>query len=391
MEREIRRKGPGDYLAVTSSYPLLAKKMLPEFRYVFEDIYHYGIYNKLDKIFVFNQEKRNPWDRILFPDADVPTRVIIGSAQNPESLEAATIKAGWLDECGQKDFKRDAWEACERRGTINKARYLLTTTVYCLGWLKTEIYDPWVKGSEDIEVVQFDSNLNPAFSEEEFERLRAKMPSWKFDMQHRGRFARPAGLIYDKFDPIGQVIKPFNIPDNWPRYVGHDFGVNNTAALWFAQDPSTGNLYLYREYWKGGMSTFEHVSNWITLSGLDKDQPSERIARRVGGAASEEGWRGDFSQAGWRIEKPMISDVEARIQKVYGLEALGKKFVFNTCLNYLDEKQTYSRELNEFYQPTEKIENRQQYHLMSAEEYIISDLRTAAVGGSRSPQVFRWP
>ncbi|KKM27353.1 hypothetical protein LCGC14_1575660, partial [marine sediment metagenome] len=53
LEREIRRRGPGDYLAVTSSYPLLSKKMLPEFRYLFEDVYHYGTFNKLDKIFIF--------------------------------------------------------------------------------------------------------------------------------------------------------------------------------------------------------------------------------------------------------------------------------------------------------------------------------------------------
>ncbi len=383
LEREIRRRGPGDYLAVTSSYPLLSKKMLPEFRYVFEDIHHYGVYNKLDKIFIFNQEKKNPWDRILFPDADEPTRVIIGSAQNPESLEAATIKGGWLDECGQKDFKREAWEACERRGTIHKARYLLTTTVYCLGWLKMEIYDPWVKGSPDIEVVQFDSNLNPAFSEEEFERLRVKMPSWKFDMQHRGRFSRPAGLIYDKLDSA-HIIPPRELPEDWPRYVGHDFGVHNTAGIWKAYDQKTGDVYTYREYLKGNLSTFEHVSNFIEMS---KD---ERIAIRVGGAAGEEGWRGDFTQAGWRIEKPMIGDVEAGIQKVYGLEALGKHWVFNTCLHYIDEKTTYSRELNESYQPTEKIENKEEFHLMDAERYITGNLRTASVGGSKGPQVWRW-
>ncbi|KKN12787.1 hypothetical protein LCGC14_1012860, partial [marine sediment metagenome] len=336
-----------------------------------------------------NQEKKNPYDRALFPDADEPTRVIIGSAQNPESLEAATIKAAWLDECGQKDFKREAWDACERRGTIHKARYLLTTTVYCLGWLKSEIYDPWAKGSEDIDVIQFDSTLNPAFTEEEFERLRVKMPSWKFDMQHRGLFSRPAGLIYDKFDS-DHVIPPRELPSEWPRYWGGDFGVNNMAAVWKAYDPKTGDVYTYRDYLKGNLSTFEHVSNFLELSGSNEDPPRERFAIRVGGAPGEEGWRGDFTQAGWRIEKPMIGDVEAGIQKVYGLEALGKHWVFNTCLDYLDEKRTYSRELNDSYQPTDRIERKEWFHCMDADRYVTGNLRTASVGGSRGPSVFRW-
>ena len=31
LNREIVRKGPGDYLAVTATYPLLKLKLLPEF------------------------------------------------------------------------------------------------------------------------------------------------------------------------------------------------------------------------------------------------------------------------------------------------------------------------------------------------------------------------
>ena len=86
----------------------------------------------------------------------------------------------------------------------------------------------------------------------------------------------------------------------------------------------------------------------------------------------------------------LIGDVEVGIQKVYGLEALGKHFVFNTCLNYLDEKRTYSRELNDSYQPTDKIERKEWFHLMDAERYITGNLRTASVGGSKAPRWFRW-
>jgi len=329
LDREIRTMGPGDYLIGTATFPLLTRKLLPEFLYVFEDLFHYGTYNSYEKIFTFHSKKtaKRKTDYILFPDSDIPTRVIIGSAQNPESMESATVKGVWLDECGQRQFRRETWDAVQRRTLINKARILMTTTVYCLGWLKSEIYDQWVKSDPLIDVIQFDSIENPAFPIDEYQRMQKIMPSWLFDMQHRGRFSKPAGLIYDAFDQVNDVIDPFEIPESWPRYVGHDFGPVHTVALWKAYDPSTSTFYTYRDYSMHGLSTFEHVSNFIDLS------KGERIATRFGGSATEEGWRGDFTQAGWRIDKPLDNAVESGIMRVYGFEKLHKHKGFRTCQN----------------------------------------------------------
>ena len=375
LDREIRTRGPGDYIICTATFPLLDLKLLPEFLFVFEDLFHYGTYNAQRKLFIFHTKntRRQESDYVLFPDADITTRVIIGSAQNPESVESATVLGGWLDECGQRQFKRETHEAYERRTLINQARTLYTTTLYGLGWLKTDLYDRWLKhqkgeegGDPDIDVIQFDSIDNPAFPIEEYDRMKAIMPGWKFDLFHRGRYSRPAGMIYNAFDSASQVIPPFEIPNNWPRYVGHDFGPVHTVALWAAMNPATQDLFIYREYVEGGLSTFEHVTNWKELS------EGERIDTRYGGSSTEEGWRGDFTQAGWRIDKPLISSVEAGIQKVYGYEKLNKKKVFSTCQNYISEKQSYSRELDDMYNATSKIENKSVYHLMDAERYMIS-------------------
>ncbi len=375
LDREIRERGPGDYLIGTASFPLLQLTLLKEFLYVFEDLFHYGTYNAQKKLFLFHTEKtiREKTDYILFPDSDVGTRVIIGSAQNPESMESATVNGVWLDECGQKQFKRETWEAIRRRTFIKDARILMTTTLYGLGWLKTDIYDKWANGDPDIDVIQFDSTENPSFPIKKYRAMQEVMPSWKFDMFHRGRYSKPAGSIYNAFDSTNQIIPPFDIPNNWPRYVGHDFGPTNTVALWVALNPVTTELFVYREYVMGGLSTFEHVNNWIELS------KGERIDTRYGGSSTEDGWRGDFTQAGWRIDKPLISSVEAGIQKVYGYEKLGKKKVFSTCQNYISEKQSYSRELDDMYNPTDKIENKSIYHLMDAERYLISQFNPVGV------------
>uniref|UniRef100_A0A6M3J7W0 Putative terminase n=1 Tax=viral metagenome TaxID=1070528 RepID=A0A6M3J7W0_9ZZZZ len=386
MEREIRRKGPGDYLAITATFPLLNLKLLPEFRYVFESLYHTAVFKEVhgSRILVFNREKKKPGDVVLFDDAAYEeagvreTRIVFGSATNPESLESATAKAAVLDECGQKQFRRDSWEATLRRLSLAQGRALMLTTLYGYGWLKSEVYDEWVKGNPDFDIIQVDSIVNPAFPMAEWERAKATMPAWKFDLFYRGRFAKPAGLIYDSFDSSSAVIEPFDIPENWPVYVGHDFGQVNMAALWIAQDPATGYLYVFQEYLAGGLASFEHVNKWIEMS------KGHRIMKRVGGAHTEDGWRGDFTQAGWRIDEPTERGVAAGIQKIYGLFKTGKLFTFRTCPNFIDELNSYSYELDEKYQPIEgKIENKERYHLCDCVRGVGSDFNPVASPGKR--------
>lgn len=372
LEREIRTCGPGDYLAVTATFPLLNLKLLPEMLFVFQDLYHYGEYNRSEKVFYFHKVRKKKEDAILFPDSTATTRIIFGSATNPESIESATAKAAVLDECGQKQFRRDAWEAVLRRLSLAQGRALGITTLYGYGWLKDEVYDEWVRGNTDFDIIQIDSIINPSFPLAEYKRARDSLPDWKFELFYRGRFAKPAGLIYDCFDSTNHVVEPFEIPKEWPVYMGHDFGTNNMAALWYAQDPTTGYFYLFQEYLEGGLSNHEHVYQWNEMSkGL-------RIIKRAGGSHQEAGWRDAFTRAGWRIDEPTVLPVLEGIQKVYSLNKTGRILVFRTCVNYLDQKQSYSWELDDKYNPTDKIESKERYHFMDAERAIMSDFNPVA-------------
>lgn len=369
LDREIKREGPGDYLAITATFPLLKLKLLPEFLYVFQTLFHYGTYNASDRVFYFH---------------DAKTRVIFGSATNPESIESATAKAAILDELGQKQFRREAWEAVLRRLSLNQGRALGTSTLYQLGWLKNEVYDPWVAGDPTFDVIQVDSIVNPVFPREEYDRAKATLPSWKFNLFYRGRYDKPAGLIYDAFDERVCKIKRFAIPESWLRYVGMDFGGANTAALFIAQDPNTGFLYVYREYLCGGKSAAEHTETLQELS------MGEIIRRIAGGAAHEDGWREAFTRAGWHVLKPREKSVAPGIDRVYGFHKQNELYVFDDLPNYLDEKQTYSYKLDDKYQATDEIEDKARFHLMDAERYIISEFRPEWAGKPKAPAVWRY-
>lgn len=359
---EIRRCGAGDYLAVTASYDLFKLKMLPMLSGYFKDA--------LAKVRYY------PSERIL----DVPlygARVILRSAESGGGLESSTAKAAWLDEAGQESFTLETWEAVQRRLSLSQGRALLTTTIYNMGWLKTHIYDRWRAGDPDIDVIQFDSTANPAFPKAEYERARASMPLWKFNMFYRGRFERPAGLIYDSFNEQQHRVPRFAIPADWKRFLGLDFGGVNTAGLFFAAErgsdgSETGRLYLYREYKAGGRTAAEHATKLL--------EGEPMIPMCVGGSKSEGQWRREFQMGGLPVREPNIKDVEVGIDRVYSYHKQNELFVFDDLHGYLAEKLAYSRVLDSTGEPTEKIDDKSTYHFMDAERYILGRLRRSGGG-----------
>ena len=367
LHREIERCGAGDYLAVTSTYDLFKLKMLPELRDVFEDLLQVGRYWPGARVIELAEDLIPGKFWAQHQDDKMWGRIILRSADAKRGLESATAKAAWLDEAGMQEFTRDAWDAVFRRLSLQRGRILITTTLYCWHWLKLEVFDAWNAGDGDIEVIQLDSRVNPAFPMEEYDFQRKRMPQWKFDLFYRGLYSRPAGVIYDSFDDVSCKIKRFPLDERWPRHCGMDFGNIATAAMFYAQDPGTGFFYAYRSYMKGGLSVAEHASNLKEMS------RGENIIKRVGGAPSEDGWREAFTQVGWHVTRPKIRDVEVGIGRVYELHKLNKLFVFDDLLDYLDQKLSYSRELNDRFEPTDKIHDKESYHLMDAERSILSE------------------
>lgn len=366
LYREIQQRGPGDYIVATPTFPLLELKALPEFRRLFEDWLQLGTYiGSPSRRFTFSPSG----ERRTFGESgrDYRTNVYFGHAQDPDSLESATVKGTWLDEAGQKKFKLSSWEAILRRLSLNLGRALLTTTIYNLGWLKAKFWDAFQANDPDVDVIRFRSIDNPAFPMAEWERAERDLPRWKFDMFYRAVFTRPAGLIYDSFNEALHKCPRFEIPAKWPRYLGLDFGGVNTAALFYAENPEDRKLYLYREYKAGSRTAAEHAR--AILDG----EPG--IPRAVGGAKSEGQWRAEFAAAGLPISGPNISDVEVGIDRVYGAHRRNEIIVFDDLPGYLEEKMTYSRELDDNGEPTEKIDDKNSFHFMDAERYIVGWLR----------------
>jgi len=350
LDREIQQKGEGDYIAVTATYDLLKMKFLPDLQNYF--IHLLGWQYSASEKTIWKEYKPH-----LF------TRIICRSADAEGGLESASAKAALFDECGQDGVKVNAWEAILRRLSLSQGRVLAGTTPYNLGWLKTQIFDKWRAGDPDIQVIQFKSIMNPSFPRAEYERAKRTLPTWKFEMFYNGNFSRPAGMIYEDFD-TRHILPAFNIPADWARYMGTDFGAVHTCNVWLAQDPESKLFYLYRERLEGNKTTQQHVN--------DVKQYNEYNLITWGGAKSETQQRWDWAAAGLPIAEPPIFEVEPGINRIIALLKERRLFIFDTCSGIIDQFGTYSRELDANGQPTEKIKDKETYHYLDALRYVAS-------------------
>ncbi|MFD0053033.1 phage terminase large subunit [Streptomyces sp. NPDC127168] len=75
-----------------------------------------------------------------------------------------------------------------------------------------------------------------------------------------GIWAAAEGLVYEGWQDAVHVIDPFEIPEQWTRWVTVDFGFTNpfTAQLW-CEDPD-GRLYLVREWVRTRMLVEDHAT-----------------------------------------------------------------------------------------------------------------------------------
>jgi hypothetical protein len=373
--REIKECGGGDYLAVSPTYDLFKLKLLPEMLDVFVNTLHIAKYYPSERILELCDPKTGKFSAKLASDK-MYARIILRSAEAGSkkggagvgSLESASANAAWLDEVGMDSFTLQAWEAVLRRLSLSEGRILGTTTIYNFGWMKSEIYDRWINGSSNIDLLQFESIMNPAFPRSEYNRAFETLQAWKFDMLYRGIYSKPAGMVYHDFDSVVHVVAPFEIPSDWKRYVGIDPGAIHTALLWLAEDKEHESYYIYRESLEGNMTTQEHTQKAL----LESD--AKQAVKWVGGSKSEKQFRLDWKDAGIDVEEPSVTDVESGLDRVTALLKAKRLLVFSTCRGIIDEFGRYSRKLDAKGEVTEQIENKSEFHRLDALRYIISNL-----------------
>jgi hypothetical protein len=79
------------------------------------------------------------------------------------------------------------------------------------------------------------------------DRLEARDPVVAAALRH-GDWSVFAGQAFPTWSRAKHVVEPFLIPDNWALWRSTDYGYAHPSVThWFAQDPDTGRVVVYRE------------------------------------------------------------------------------------------------------------------------------------------------
>lgn len=131
------------------------------------------------------------------------------------------------------------------------------------GWVKNYFID---RGTPESVYTEEETGLTRIFipakvddhpSEQFRTQYKQKLKAISDDALRRalleGDWDQFSGQVFTEWrrDKAGQpwhVIKPFAIPDYWPKWMGYDHGYNTKAAAgWYARDPQTSRIFKYRE------------------------------------------------------------------------------------------------------------------------------------------------
>ena len=82
-----------------------------------------------------------------------------------------------------------------------------------------------------------------------------------------GRWDAFEGAFFTEFDPSIHVCETFDIPANWKRSISFDWGYSDPmACYWWAEDPATGKIYCYREFFTTKMLDIDVARNIARMS-----------------------------------------------------------------------------------------------------------------------------
>ena len=151
-----------------------------------------------------------------------------------------------------------------------------------------------------------------------------------------------AGQVFREFRREIHVIDPITIPAHWQRWRAMDYGNKNSVG-WFARDPASERIYMYREY-----RTEEFVDIPTKARNIKQFEAGENIAY---GLADPSIWNGQGDhKTGKSVAELFIAEgvnwMPANNDRLAGLavvhehlsiadDGLPKIQIFSTCLSII--------------------------------------------------------
>ena len=297
--------------------------------------------------------------RIKHKSGGVSTIGLKSYEQGRKAFEGTSKHWIWDDEEPPLDiYTEQLYRTTTTRGIV----YITFTPLQGMSDVVKSFLEPEKEASREFKkYVQAGWGDVPHIDPEEKRALLATTPPYLIAARTDGEPALGVGAIY----PIAEsdiTVDVFEVPVTWPRAYGMDVGWNRTAAIWGAQDPGSGVIYLYDEHYlsEGAPPVHAHGirsrGEWIP--GVI-DPASRGRSQRDGMQLLQ-----DYMDLGLQLSTA-TNAVTTGIDEIWTLLVSGRlKIMGAKCQNWLREFRKYHRD--EKGHIVKKDD-----HLMDATKYLI--------------------
>lgn len=230
----------------------------------------------------------------------------------------------------------------------------------------------------------------PHLDEATKKQLLAQYPEQEGELRSKGIPIFGSGLVF----PVSRdkiSVTPFNIPDNWPRICGVDFGWDHPAAgVWVALDPNTDTVYIYDCYSARKTLSPIHASMINERgSGIPVAWPRDGLQTRDGQSYAE-GYRnnGVNMLPDWFTNPPNIGEEKGNDSVEAGCIAMlermetGRLKVFAHLEEFWLEFSSYHRKDGKIQAVNDDV--------MSAARYAVQSVRFARGVGTSSDDGYHY-
>lgn len=207
-----------------------------------------------------------------------------------------------------------------------------------------------------------------------YEKMLMALPPTQRKQLLEGNWDVNEGAAFTEFNLETHVIPPFEIPFNWERAKGIDYGyASESACIWATVDSNDGTLIVYRELYKKGL-TGEDLGYAITE--MELQDPFSVPGVLDTAAWNRTGTTGPtvgetIVRQGHKLRRSDKNRIQGKIQihEYLRLQASGrpKLQIFNTCPNLIRELQGIPLDKSN----PEDVDTKAQDHAYDALRYLI--------------------
>jgi PBSX family phage terminase large subunit len=199
-------------------------------------------------------------------------RVVVAGLDDPDKLGSTEFDMVYVQEATELD--EQDWGMLLRGLRNNQLSYqqLLAdcNPSYPHHWLKRRCDEGKTvlmeSRHEDNPLLFNDDGTHTDFGTE-YIRTLDSLTGFQYQRLRLGLWVAAEGMYFQDWDPSLHITPQFDIPRHWPRWLAVDYGFAAPfCCLWFAREPETRTVYVYRELYSAGLRDELQVQHIIERS-----------------------------------------------------------------------------------------------------------------------------